>query len=383
MPKPRVYLDHAATTPVDPAVLDAMLPYLRDDFGNASSLHSFGQRARAAVDQARSHVAMLIGARDSEIVFTGSGSEADNAALRGVLESARAKDAARCGFVTTAIEHHAVLNTARALQREGFPVTIVGVTPPGVVDLGAFEAAVTEATALVSVMSVNNETGVLQPVADALRIAKSRGALFHSDAVQAAGKIPLDAAKLEVDLLSLSAHKIYGPKGVGALYVRSGTPMSAFIRGGSQERNRRAGTENVAGIAGFGVAANLAHERLALDSQRIVALRDELERRLLSIPGAERNGEGARVPSTSNVSFEGVSGEDLVIALDLEGIAVSTGAACAAGSPELSHVLTAMGLSRTRVQSSVRLTVGRGNTEGDVIHAASIVASIVTRLRRG
>lgn len=379
----RVYLDHAATTPLDPLALDAMMPFLRADgeFGNASSMHSFGQKARAAVDQARADVAALLGARDSEIVFTGSGTEADNAAVRGALESARAAGSERRGLVTTAIEHHAVLNTAKALEREGFPVTIVPATPAGVVDLAALDAAITDRTALVSAMSVNNETGAVQPVRDVAAIAKARGALVHTDAVQAVGKIAIDLAQLDVDLLCLSAHKIYGPKGVGALYVRSGTRMAALLRGGSQERNRRAGTENVAGIAGLGRAARIAGERLTPDAEQIGRLRDTLERELLRIPGAARNGDAPRIASTTNVSFEGLSGEDLLIALDLDGVAVSTGAACAAGSPEPSHVLTAMGLSRSRIQSSLRFSLGRSTTADDVARAAQAVGNAVDRLR--
>ena len=374
----RVYLDHNATTPLDPRVLDAMLPFLRDDYGNPSSLHWFGQRARGAVEEARGRVAELLGADPAEIVFTSGGSESDNAALRGA--TARAKPP-RSGIVCTAIEHHAVLNTAKALRDEGRPVAIVRVGEGGAVDLEELAASVSETTALVSVMLANNETGILQPVAEAARLAHARGALVHCDAVQGAGKVVVDVRTLGVDLLTLSAHKVYGPKGVGCLYVRRGTPLAAFVRGGGQERNRRAGTENVAGVVGFGAAAALARESLPADAARVAARRDRLEARLLAIPGARRNGEGPRVPNTTNVSFEGVEAEGLMIALDLEGIAVSTGAACAAGGVEPSHVLRAMGLPPERVESSLRLSLGRATTEPDVDHAADVVAAVVARQR--
>ncbi|HEX9188429.1 MAG TPA: aminotransferase class V-fold PLP-dependent enzyme, partial [Vicinamibacteria bacterium] len=335
---PRVYLDHNATTPLDPEVLEAMLPFLREDYGNPSSLHSFGQRARAAVEEARAQVAALVGAEPAEIVFTGGGSEADNLALRGVSAKARAP---RTGIVCSAIEHHAVLNPAKALGEEGRPVRTVRVGAGGVVDLEDLEAAVDERAALVSVMLANNETGILQPVAEAARLARARGALVHCDAVQAAGRVAVDVRVLDVDLLTLSAHKLYGPKGVGALYVRRRTPMAPLVRGGAQERNRRAGTENVPGIVGFGVAASLARRRREGDAARVAPLRDRLEARLLEVPGTRRNGDGPRVPNTANVSFEGADAEALVAALDLEGVAVSTGAACAAGGLEPSHVLRA------------------------------------------
>ena len=274
-----------------------------------------------------------------------------------------------------------MLNTAKALRDEGRPVAIVRVGEGGAVDLEELAASVSETTALVSVMLANNETGVLQPVAEAARLAHARGALVHCDAVQGAGKVVVDVRALGVDLLTLSAHKVYGPKGVGCLYVRRGTPLAAFVRGGGQERNRRAGTENVAGVVGFGAAAALARESLPADAARVAALRDRLEARLLAIPGARRNGEGPRVPNTTNVSFEGVEAEGLLIALDLEGIAVSTGAACAAGGVEPSHVLRAMGLPPERVESSLRLSLGRATTETDVDHAADVIAAVVARQR--
>jgi cysteine desulfurase len=375
----RVYLDHNATTPLDPEALDAMLPYLRDTFGNPSSLHWFGQRARAAVEDARGEVAALVGADAAEIVFTAGGSESDNLALRGA--AAKARDAQR-RVVTTAVEHHAVLNTAKALREEGRALEIVPVDARGRLELEALRKALDEPALVVSVMLANNETGVLQPVAEAARLAHERGALVHCDAVQAAGKLPVDVRALDVDLLTLSAHKLYGPKGVGCLYVKRGTPIAPLVRGGAQERNRRAGTENVAGIVGFGVAARRARQAMAADAPRVAALRDRLEARLLSLPGARRNGDEPRVPTTANISFEGVDAEALLVALDLDGVAASTGAACAAGGIEPSHVLKAMGFSPERVQSSLRLSLGRGTTEEEVDYAAGVIARAVDRQRQ-
>jgi cysteine desulfurase len=357
-----------------------MLPFLREEFGNPSSLHWFGQRARAAVEEARARVAALVGAEPGEIVFTGGGSESDNMALRGV--SARAREPRR-GLVLSAIEHHAVLNTAKALREEGHPVDLVRVHETGHLALDDLREKVGPATALVSLMLANNETGTLQPVAEAARLAHERGALAHCDAVQAAGKVAVDVRALDVDLLTLSAHKIGGPKGVGALYVRRGTRMAPLVRGGSQERNRRAGTENVAGIVGFGAAAALSTEPArAAELGRLAGLRDRLEERLLAIPGARRNGAEPRTPNTANVSFEDTEAEGLLIALDLEGVACSTGAACAAGALEPSHVLRAMGLRPERVQSSLRFSLGRSTTQEEVDRAASLVAAVVEGQRR-
>jgi cysteine desulfurase len=374
----RIYLDHNATTPLAPEALEAMLPHLREGFGNPSSLHWLGQRARAAVEEARVEVAALIGADPAELVFTASGSEADNLALRGVAARARPP---RRGIVCSTIEHHAVINCARALGEEGWPVAFAGVAPSGLVDLDELRQKVDETTVLVSLMLANNETGVVQPVAEAAAIARQRGALVHSDAVQAAGKLPVDVRALGVDLLTLSAHKIYGPKGAGCLFVRRGTPLAALVRGGSQERNRRAGTENVPGIVGFGVAARLARERLEQDAVRIRSLRDRLEARLLAIPGARRNGDDPRVPNTTSLSFDQTDAEGLLMALDLAGVAVSTGAACAAGGVEPSHVLRAMGLPPERVQASLRFSLGRDTTAEAVERAAAAVVASVERQR--
>lgn len=374
----RVYLDCNASTPLDPRVLDAMLPLLREGFGNASSIHWFGQQARAAVDEAREGVAALIGATPQEIVFTGSGTEADNMALRGVAWRAREP---RRKIVYAGIEHHAVLNTARALAEEGWPVECVGSTPEGSVDLNQFEEKVDDRTALVAVMLANNETGVIQPVREVAAIARRHGALVHCDAVQGAGKIPVDVRALDVDLLALSAHKMYGPKGAGALFVRRNTRLAALLRGGAQERNRRAGTENVAGIVGLGRAAALAREQLSQDAPRVQALRDRLEASLLGLPEARVNGAGARVPNTTNLSFGGIEAESLLMALDLMGVAVSTGAACAAGAVEPSHVLRAMGLPPERVQGSLRLSLGRFTTEAELERGADAIAQAVERQR--
>ena len=378
-----IYLDHAATTPLDPGVLEAMLPFLRGQFGNASSVHGFGQRARGAIDEARAQVAALIGARDSEIVFTSGGTEADNLAIVGVL--AAGAEAGRNNLVVSAIEHHAVLNSLKAIDHARHKVTTVAARKSGRVEPGAVAEAVDRETVLASVMLVNNETGVIQEIPEVVRLVKARGALVHTDAVQGLGRFPLDVRRLDVDLMTVSAHKIYGPKGAGALYVRSGTRMTALIRGGSQERNRRAGTENVAAIVGFGKAAELAGERMAEDSTRIAILRDRLEAALIGTGDGTvtRNGSATdRIASTSNLSFAGVSGEDLLVALDLAGVAVSTGAACAAGSPEPSHVLKAMGLSRERVNTSLRFSLGRGTTIEEIDRTVAVVKAAVSRLLR-
>ena len=379
-----VYLDYNATTPVAPAVLEAMLPFLGDDFGNAGSVHTPGQRARAAVDSARESVAALIGAKPSEIVFTSGGTEADNLALFGSL-AASAKP--RKHVITTAIEHHAILHSCEELERQGIDVTIVPVSQSdasrGVVDLEDIRRALRPETILISVMHANNELGVIQPVEEIGRIAAEAGVRFHCDAVQSAGKVPLDVDRLGVDLLSISAHKFCGPKGVGALYVRSGTPLAPRFFGGHAERDRRPGTENVPGIVGIGKAAELARNLLGEDSQRIGDLRDRLESALLeSVPNARVNGDRAhRVPNTTNMSFPGAGGEALLISLDLQGIACSTGAACSSGSTEPSHVLLAAGLTRDDARSSLRFSLGRPTTPVEIDYAISVIPSVVARIR--
>jgi cysteine desulfurase len=381
----RVYLDHNATTPVDPAVLDAMLPFFSEAYGNASSIHSSGQRARAAVDAARESVARLISAKPAEIVFTSGGTEADNLALHGLAPGAPLPNA-RPHVITSAIEHHAVLNAAQALEKRGFAVTFVAVSGSGVIDPDAVRSAIRPETFLISVMHANNELGTLQPIEEIGRIAAEADIHFHTDAVQSAGKLPLDVNRLSADLLTLSAHKIYGPKGVGALYVRAGTPVAPQMFGGHHERDRRPGTENVPGIVGFGRAAELARKNLEVSSDttaRIEQLRDKLEQGILAaVPGTRVNGDPhRRVSNTTNISFDGVAGEAFVIALDLLGISVSTGAACSSGAIEPSHVLLGLGLTEEQAHSSIRFSLGRTNTAAEIDHTISAVKSAVERIR--
>ncbi|MGA9882899.1 MAG: cysteine desulfurase family protein [Candidatus Acidiferrales bacterium] len=380
----RVYLDYNATTPVDPAVLEAMLPFLRDNFANAGSVHTPGQRARAAVDAARDSVAALIGANASEIVFTSGGTEADNLAIYGAVA---ASANARKHVIASAIDHHAVLHTCEDLQQQGIDVTFVpvGRTPEGqgVVDPDDIRRALRPDTVLITVMHANNELGTIQPVEEISRIAHEAGVGFHCDAVQSAGKIPVDVSRLGVDLLSISAHKFCGPKGVGALYVRTGTSIVPRFRGGHAERDRRPGTENVPGIVGLGKAAELARVKLPEDSARISALRDRLESALLSsVADAFVNGDPARrVPNTSNITFRDAGGEAMLIALDLQGIACSTGAACSSGSTEPSHVLLAAGLSHDDARSSLRFSLGRASSGEEIDYAIATVPSVVERIR--
>jgi len=376
-----IYLDYNATTPVDARVLEAMLPCLGGAFGNASSIHSAGQRARAAVDRARESVAALIGASPAEIVFTSGGTEADNLALLG-LAAARSSQT-KMHAITTAVEHHAVLNACEELERRGVRVTYVRPGPDGTVDPDDIRRAITPETILISVMHANNEIGTIQGVEEIGRIAAEADVYFHCDAVQSAGKLRLDLNRLGVDLLSLSAHKVYGPKGVGALYVRPGTPLEPLFFGGHHERDRRPGTENVPGIVGLGKAAELARAYLDEDASRISALRDRLEAALLdSIPDARINGGRARrVCNTTNITFAGAGGEALLIALDLEGIACSTGAACSSGSVEPSHVLTAIGLSDDEARSTLRFSLGRETTREEIDAAIKVIPRVVERIR--
>jgi len=380
-PVQRIYLDHNATTPLHPAVADAMIAVLRDEFGNPSSVHHFGQRAKAAVDQARSAVAALICAEASDIVFTSGGTESDNLAIRGAAEVL--ERTGRRHLVASTIEHEAVLNTLKALARRGWETTLVPVGGDGIVSPEALRAALTDQTALVSVMHANNEIGTVQPVAELAQLAHERGALFHTDAVQSAGKIPVDVKTLGVDLLSMSAHKFYGPKGVGALWMRRGLRLLPVLTGGKQERNRRAGTENVAGIVGMGAAAALARGKMVEEAWRLAALRDRLEESILrAVPGTAINGARTpRVPNTTNISFDRVEAESLLIALDLEGVAVSTGSACSSGTLEPSHVLKAMGFPPHRTQNSIRFSLGAVNTEADVERVVAILPGIVEKLR--
>jgi len=377
----RVYMDHNATTPLAEPVADRMMAVLREEFGNPSSVHHFGQRAKSVVDEARSAVAELIGGDPSEVIFTSGGTESDNFALRGAAEAL--EPSGRRHLVSSGIEHEAVLNTLKALARRGWQTTLMPVGATGLVTAEGLTSALTDQTAVVSIMHANNEIGTIQPVAELTRLAKARGAVVHTDAVQTAGKIPLNVKALGVDLLSISAHKFYGPKGVGALWVRRGLRLLPFMTGGKQERGRRSGTENVAAIAGMGVAARLAMAKMAEEASRLASLRDRLEQRILqAVPGTAINGDpDTRVPNTSNISFDRVEAESLLIALDLEGVAVSTGSACSSGTLEPSHVLKAMGLPAHRTQNSIRFSLGAANTEADVDRVVAVLPGVVDKLR--
>lgn len=380
----RVYLDHNATTPLAPEVFEAMHPFLTGSFGNASSVHSWGQEARAAVEDARDHVAALINAEPGEIVFTSGGTESDNTALFGAVEAARARNPGVAPHViTSAIEHPAVLNAAQALERRGIAVTYVAPQPNGVVDAGAIERAIRPETILVSLMHANNELGTLQPVEAVGEIARERGIVFHTDAVQSVGKVPVDVRKIHARLLSLSAHKLNGPKGVGALYVRKGTPFRPLLFGGHHERDHRPGTENVAGIVALGKAAELVASRSPDESHRLASLRDHFEAKIVeSIPHVTVNGDrNLRVPSTSNMSFDYINGESFVIAADLQGLACSTGSACSSGSLEPSHVLSAIGKSKSAARSTVRFSLGTTTTADDMEFALAVTIKVVERLR--
>ena len=380
----RSYFDHNATTPPDPAVIAAVARALAEDFGNASSIHHFGQRAKALLDEARSAVADLIGAEPAEVIFTSGGTEADNLALRGAADAVEATGGStRRHIITSSIEHEAVLNTAKALGKRGWTITLLPVDATGIVAPSSLAAAITPATALVSVMHANNEIGTIQPIADLAAIAHEHGALFHTDAVQSVAKIPVDVRTLGVDMLALSAHKFNGPKGTGALWVRRGVRLVATMTGGKHERNRRGGTENVPGIAGLGAAARLARTKLGDDTARLAVLRDRLERGILAgVPGTVVNGSTSdRVPNTTNISFDGVEAESLLIALDLEGFAVSTGSACSSGTLEPSHVLRAMGLPGHRTQNSIRFSLGAGNDAAQVDELLRKLPAVVGKLR--
>ena len=375
----RIYLDHNATTPLAPPVADAMTHALRNVFGNPSSVHAYGQEAKTALDEARSAVARLIGAEPTEIVFTSGGSESNNLAIRGVAEAA----AGRHRLVAGAIEHEAVLRTLKALDGGSRTTALVGVDEAGVVTAERLAETLTDDTAIVSVMHANNEIGTIQPVAELAALARERGALVHTDAVQSVGKIDVDVRGMGVDLLSLSGHKFNGPKGAGALWIRRGTRLHAQMTGGRQERNRRAGTENLPAIVGLGAAARRLLETGGKGRDDVTGLRDRLEAGILAaVSGTAVNGAGSpRVGNTSNISFHGVEAESLLIALDLEGIAVSTGSACSSGTLEPSHVLRAMGFSPHRAQSSIRFSLGLGNTRADVDHVVEVLPRIVDRLR--
>jgi cysteine desulfurase len=376
----KVYLDNNATTAVAPEVFEAMKPYFLDDYGNASSIHRYGQRARAAIEANREQLAHLLNARPSEIVFTSGGTESDNQSLFGIVGASKSEAK---HVITTTIEHSAVLHTAKELEKRGVRVTYAPVGSSGVVDPADVEKAIVPDTVLISVMHANNELGTIQPLEEIGRIAREHDIYFHTDAVQSVGKIPVDVESLGVDLLSLSAHKLHGPKGVGALYVRKGTILRPLMYGGHHERDRRPGTENVPGIVGLGKAAELAGEHLVEEMERVGALRDRLEEGILSsVPLSTVSGDGSRrLPTTSNISFDFIEGEGFVIAMDLKGVACSTGAACSSGSIEPSHVLTAIGRKNEQARSSIRFSLGRFNTSEDVDYALEVLPRVVEQLR--
>jgi cysteine desulfurase len=370
-----IYLDHAATTPIRPEVLDAMLPYLTEHQGNPSSIHTSGRRARQGLDEAREEIAHLSGAKPREIVFTAGGTEADNLALKGVAWAASARGR---HLVTSAVEHKAVLSTTAVLERQGFDVTTVAVDRHGRVDPADVEAAITERTTLVSIQAANNEVGTLQPVAEIGAVCRARGVAFHTDAVQAAAETAPTPDAWQATLMSLSGHKLYGPKGIGALHVRQGTGLLPQLNGGSQERQRRAGTENVAAAVGFATAMRLAYAAPA----ELAGLRDRLISGLTAMDGVMLTGHPTeRLANSASVVIDGVEGGDLVAALDLEGIEASTGSACTTGSVEPSHVLLAMGIDPHLAHGSLRLTIGRATTQADVERTIEVVAACVARLR--
>ncbi len=376
----RIYLDYAATTPTHPEVIKAMTPYFSESFGNPSSIHSYGQEAKDAVERARSKVATLIGAKIDEIVFTGSGTEADNLAIKGVAWSRQAKGN---HIITSSIEHHAVLETCKFLEKQGFSITHLSVDGYGIVDPNDVKEAITKKTILISVMHANNECGTIEPVAEIGKIAREAEIYFHTDAVQTVGHIPLDVNKLNVDLLSISAHKLCGPKGVGALYIRKGTKISSFMHGGSQERGRRASTENVPGIVGFGKAVEIAQQEMPEEAQRLTALRDRLIKSILEgIEYTQLNGHPVkRLPNNANVSINYIEGESILLNLDLDGICASTGSACSSEDLAPSHVLMAMGLPHLQAHSSVRFSLGKWTTEEDINKVLDILPGIVFKLR--
>ena len=378
--KNRIYLDHAATTPLAGEVLEAMMPYFSECWGNASAVYATGREARRAVEDARKAAAEAIGAQPQEICFTSGGSASDNMAIRGTARALKDKGK---HIITTKIEHHAVLNPCKQLQQEGYEVTFVSPDREGKIDPEDIRKAVRQDTILVSVMTANNEIGTIEPVSEIGRICRENGIVFHTDAVQAAGSLPVNVQETGCDLLSLSAHKFYGPKGVGTLYIREGTRLSPLIGGGEQERGLRAGTENVPGIAGLGKAIAMAGENLEQNAKHMCRMRDRLTEGILSaVPGAAINGAMRdRLPNNCSLCFEGIDGEALLLRLDLAGIAASAGSACTAGSREVSHVLKAIGLTEKEAKSSLRLTTGIHTTEEEIDETVKIIGEIVKDLR--
>ncbi len=374
----QVYMDHGSTTPVDPAVTEAMLPYFSEKFGNPSSLYTIGRQARKAIEEARQRVADLIGAKKDEIIFTGSGTESNNLAIKGLAFKNRKKGD---HIITSSIEHHAVLHTCKYLETQGFKVTYLPVSREGLVNPVDVEKAITAKTILLTVMHANNEIGTLQPVEEIGKIAKEKNIPFHTDAVQTAGKIPVNVEAFGVSLLSMSAHKMYGPKGVGALYIRKGTFIEPQLHGGGHERNLRSSTENVPGIVGFGKACELAKQRLP-DEMKIADLRDRLIKGILEIKESYLNGHPTkRLPGNANFRFSYIEGESMILNLDMKGVSASTGSACSSTSLEPSHVLLAIGLKPEEAHGSLRLTLGRGNTQEDVDYVVSVLPEIVNKLR--
>ncbi|OIO73323.1 MAG: cysteine desulfurase NifS [Elusimicrobia bacterium CG1_02_37_114] len=376
----RVYLDHNATTPTHPEVVKEMLPYFEEVFGNASSIHLFGQQARKAVDGAREKLAEFIGAKPEEIVFTSGGTEADNFAIKGI---AYANESKGKHIITSSIEHHAVLNTCKYLEKQGFQVTYLPVDEYGFVDPGDMMKAINKETILITIMHANNEVGTIEPISEIGKIAKGKEIIFHTDAVQSLGKIPVDVNELNVDLLSLSAHKIYGPKGIGALYIRKGTRIQPLIHGGHHEKNRRAGTENVPGIAGLGKAIEIVKTSIDKESIYLTDLRNRLCSGISEkIDCVYLNGHSRkRLPNTLNMSFEFVEGESIILNLDMKGVAVASGSACTSGSLEPSHVLKAMGVAPAVAQGSIRFSLGKDNTEEDIDYVLEVLPEIISRLR--
>ena len=377
----RVYLDNNATTMMREEVLEAMLPYYRDVYGNASSIHYFGRQARIAVDKARQSVAILLGAASpEEIIFTSGGTESDNFAIKGVAHALRKKGD---HIITMSIEHSAVLNSCRALEKDGYKVTYLPVDGYGLVSIDDLKNAITDKTVLISIMYANNEVGTIEPIAEIGALAKEKGICFHTDAVQAVGKIAFKVKDLPIDLLSMSSHKIYGPKGVGAIYIRKGTKIDIVMHGGHQEMGKRAGTENVGGIVGLGKAAELAEKDAIEEPKKLCQLRDYLYKEIMAkIPHVRLNGAPEkRLPNTLNVGFKYLEGESIMLNLDMEGIAVSTGSACTSGTLEPSHVLTAMGIDAADAQGSIRFSLGRDNTKEDMDYVILVLPSIIQRLR--
>jgi cysteine desulfurase len=374
-----IYLDHAATTPVDPRVVEAMLPYFSQHYGNASSIYTLGRNAHKALDEAREKIAAILGCRPTELIFTGGGSESDNLAIKGVAQASLKKGN---HLITSAIEHHAVLHTCQYLEKFGYQVTYLPVDQYGRVNPADVERAITDQTVLVSIMYANNEVGTIQPISEIAQVCRARRVPFHTDAVQAGGALDLNVNRLGVDLLSLSAHKFYGPKGVGMLYARQGTRILPQLQGGSQERNRRAGTENVPGIVGMAEALRLAYAELEQTNTHLRSLRDQLIERLLTIPGAHLTGHPTeRLPNNASFCFAGIEGESVLLNLDLLGIAASSGSACTSASLDPSHVLVAMGIPVELAHGSLRLTLGKENTQADIDAICAALPGILEQLR--